>query len=1129
VSWRVGGLLFVAILTTGAGATIAAPASGGDGGLPTGVPRGGGPTYRGSLTRIISPHAGTLVTGGRLGVSIRSGASLRTLDVRLNGRSIAKRLSASRGGVFTAVIAVGRLLHRGQDLLTVATNARGHFDFDDRNFEIARRAPGLVTLRRIRTRQAAAPVTVLGRVAGRVTLRVWVNGHHATSAFTSRSTGGKLVGLLGADDGLRDGINHLVIVADRSSRERAEETTISRTFVIPSTAVIASAGQDRTVLDGQFVRLNGTWSLLARGDRGRSFLWRIVQAPHGSRARLLHARSSRPLLVPDLPGTYRVRLTLATHPPTSGRRRGPPLLTGTHSAETVTRSADTVTLTAQPNDPYGVPLQSNVSSGGEFGSIGLDGRPLPDTGRTHALGISYAVIDRTTLQLQSSGQLSLSSDGFNQLLAIAKRYSDGRSLMVFNWQGAFAAALRATLAATFKQVGGGEFPSYDFLVPNAPGSVIGIPGAPAGVAFFDHGEFVRSAANMSGYLRRNGVTDRFDFVFTSYVPLDTAASGTSSTASVITVGDRRYTYTHNANISGFHVVILDPKSLAPISNRGYVTNGVSNPDTTYLVEDLRSASNRLDRPLVIVQSFGLPVANAVTWDRAALAIQKMGGTRQVFLDLNQPYAGGPGTDPTQGRKGGYAFVGRTGGTAPPAEVSGPLDGVPARLKGLLMRTRTADYEPLLVAEAQPDGAAPVNEELLQIANQAPTPFPDLAPGAPPDQVQAAENFLGGPQVMRVCPAGVTCNVRQTYYTNYGGSWQTIAGDLANAKSKCLAPPPDVAPAVCEQVRSQLFDEVQAANRVRHYLGPNGLQQPFGAAGVAALANLGEISDAIQKAVNPKPADNTVSNVLNLLSNVSKLGAVAGPPVSTISGGVSAVLGFGAYLTKRDSGPNLIGPELQATVARLGTELTARYRDAGDQLDGLGRIIVSDYGKLMAVAGKVDSDPNWIIGTPGSSRETLIRAAKQTISETLISRVYPVLYDLGYPADRQARRWYCKYTVVFVHKTKHLFHEPDAGQVVMRFPNGWNPVMAVAGAYATGHESSARINSPPANVIDPLFAPPALGGLGMKKLEFYSPRLFRLFPPEPAPFVGGTRRTLAMTSPDAVPHCESLPNPPGNSS
>ena len=52
---------------------------------------------------------------------------------------------------------------------------------------------------------------------------------------------------------------------------------------------------------------------------------------------------------------------------------------------------------------------------------------------------------------------------------------------------------------------------------------------------------------------------------------------------------------------------------------------------------------------------------------------------------------------------------------------------------------------------------------------------------------------------------------------------------------------------------QLRDEVSMVAKVTQYFGPLGLQQPFGAAGVGALANLSQISHEIQEAVEPPPA------------------------------------------------------------------------------------------------------------------------------------------------------------------------------------------------------------------------------------------------------------------------------------
>jgi len=138
-------------------------------------------------------------------------------------------------------------------------------------------------------------------------------------------------------------------------------------------------------------------------------------------------------------------------------------------------------------------------------------------------------------------------------------------------------------------------------------------------------------------------------------------------------------------------------------------------------------------------------------------------------------------------------------------------------------------------------------------------------------------------------------------------------------------------------------------------------QPFGAASVAALANLGQISDTIQRAVNAPLADNTTSHALTITSYVIKIFPWAGPQAGAIASGLGAVFGLAGYFTKRDNAPNLIGPQIQTAVSNSGVELATRYQTAGDQLDGLGRIIVSESGKLMDVASKVDSDENWILG------------------------------------------------------------------------------------------------------------------------------------------------------------------------
>ena len=80
---------------------------------------------------------------------------------------------------------------------------------------------------------------------------------------------------------------------------------------------------------------------------------------------------------------------------------------------------------------------------------------------------------------------------------------------------------------------------------------------------------------------------------------------------------------------------------------------------------------------------------------------------------------------------------------------------------------------------------------------------------------------------------------------------------------------------------QLRDEVSKVAKVAQYFGPLGLQQPFGASGVSALANLGDIAQTIKDQVfkDVVPLDNTTSSVLTGLSYLAQVkpsSACAGP-------------------------------------------------------------------------------------------------------------------------------------------------------------------------------------------------------------------------------------------------------------
>jgi hypothetical protein len=1110
---RLGAYTVTAAVALVAGLAIASPGEA----VGNAAASAGTPVNTSSLTTILSPSNGALVSGGQVAVKLRSGAPLSALRVLLNGQNVTGRFHANRAAGYEAVLRLGSLLNQGSNLLTVSTNSRGRSDFDYASFVVARPQVGLVHLRPLLGGVRGAPITVAINRARNATLLAWLNGRPVRGSFVD--SGGQEVGVLGANDGVRHGRNQLRIVA-YTSGNRAGESSITRRFDLPKSDPIAGAGSDQIVAQDQPVRLNGARSVVALGATRRSYRWQIIARPPGSRAKLRAPTTANPGLTPDRPGTYRIRLTFASR---VGR------------AAPVT-SNDTVLVEEQPGPQYGVPLFSLAATG----EIIRNGALMPGTRRTGtgSYGISYTVLNRTTLARRTSGEITYQQtfgSGLTDLADIARSYSDGNSLMVVNWKAPLAQK-RAELAALFKAIGGGEFPADDPLDnANLPGTMIGIPGAAPGVAFLVHRvSQLPNSGDVSGYLRLNS-SRVFDFVFTDSVPVDTASSE-AATSTTITVGGHSYAGQHASGVSGFHLLRLDPQTLDVLAEFTYATNAADGApqasEQTRLANDLAFSASQRDqpeRPLVILQSYGEPKGTSSEWDRAAIAIEQLGGTRQVFDDLNQPSLPGSLQDNEEGRKGGYAFIGRAGSTAPRAEVSYPLDGLPARLQGLLMRSRTADYEPMIVAppagQGQADTGPPIDEALVRIVNELPTDsFPPLALDANPEFGQAAQNFLGGPDVMKVCNAN-PCDVRATYYQKYGtlGQWQEIKNALQGANCGGHSEFPAV---VCDQVKSQLLKEVLAANQVRAYL--EALQKPFGTASVAALANLGDISDGIQQSLQPKPEAGTTSKLLTIVSYAVKIGGFAGPQANAMASGVGSALALGAYATTPSSEPDLIGPAVRTAASQLGVELTNRYLNASDQLTELGKIILSDYDKLTQVA-RIAAPLD-----PGAIQSSLIRAAKQSIAETLIPVAWPILYDLGLPPKRTAEDWNCYYKSYLGLKTEHLYlfrDEPSSGQVLERFPNtNWEPVMAIGG-YTSGRNQNAIVSTPsaerPKAFMDDLFKGPLVNGLGLKKLEFFSPRLFRLFPSSPA---RGLSMSQSLGGYDTVSdpyRCHDISNPPGS--
>ncbi len=1083
------------------------------------------------VIRIMSPVVNQVVGNGGVHVDLRSSASLSQLRILVDGHNVKGYFHGS-GGTYRATLRPGRGLHLGVDELLVVTGATA--EIDHVSFIVAQRQSNLLTLTNFRVGGDEAPVRVVARLGSGTTLQAWVNGHRDDGAFLPEGSG--YVGLLGANDWLRPGHNHLVLLAystSASGRNAAYDVT-TRSFWRKPGVLTAGAGPDRIVNAGDFIRLHGSASDAGGHSRKApqvTFGWEIVGRPGNRAVRLYHAETASPGLEVNSPGQYRIRNKV------TGRKGG--------------SSVDTARVTVRADvPPIGWRLESAAD---DRGTIKLDGKPVqnttapcdpgPDGLGCGAFG-SYAIFDRQTLERVASGTVHpYSSDGMKTLADLADTYDKAPTyLMVVNFgpvgdnESELAAGRRLLRKLGVPNMSDSDL---NYMLRYAfPKSFIGVPGSPAGSAFVSN-HFLhrypysgRHVANMSGYLRLNplSTTGNFEFVFPDQVEFDTDASPAPSQITM-KVGDR--TYAHDAptdGSSGFFLVRFDSQTLAREQDFFYVTNrpdGTEVPaEAKRMADDIAWASakdNENGQLLLMLQAFGKPKGTSTGWLQAAQAIGNLGGSAQVFAQLNQ----GSSDEPHQGR---YAFVARSAMTGPAAVSSQSLTGraTDGKLHGLLARGRDDQYMPLIA-----DSTGTVNFDLVRIVNRPSQPgggFPAFTGGE-----AAAATFLGrDPDIIGVCdPSAPTCDVRRAYYEKYTGvNWANILTRLGSdaTKAKCAESHPGFTPAECNAVRQEFEKEIGRRNAVEEYFGPKGLQAPFlGGVQVAALVDVAKIAEQIRQAVQPPPANNSAANALDIIGFVARAASIAGavyPPAGAVASGVSGAFGLAGYLTRQNGSPDLIGPKVTAAAADLGADLFDRYQRASAYFTTEAKIIMSDWSKMSEVAAAAASNPKWVLGDVATSVESMRLGTKQAIYQSLIPVAYPVLYDLG-TGVAHAKDWKCISPSILL-VDKNLFQNTGTGAELtwtMTYPPsiGKTHVLAVGARNAVGHTKGAYIPSPPESITGPLFRDPAApegGGIGLYKLDFYSSQHFEVF-----------RDVLQQThGEDGYGYytCQGMPDPPGNS-
>ena len=270
--------------------------------------------------------------------------------------------------------------------------------------------------------------------------------------------------------------------------------------------------------------------------------------------------------------------------------------------------------------------------------------------------------------------------------------------------------------------------------------MVGVPGGARGAATtrFAPSAGTGTGGSITGYLQKNQATDAdggaiYDVVTPEHITYDTksASSGTSNT---MKIGGTNYTQSlGTGETAGFHLVALNGLTGSKFWEAKLVTNGTDATKdrekqgavATELANILNTAGAN---PVVFIQTIGKPKAAGPEWDLIVKQLRRLGANANYLYGLD-----GSTT---------YSIVGAVDSTTPPQESSDAYDKGPygdpgyptARLRGVVSRGRDSRLVPTTSGTPTPQSATgAINTDLVDITWQASTAFPQLAPGATPEQ------------------------------------------------------------------------------------------------------------------------------------------------------------------------------------------------------------------------------------------------------------------------------------------------------------------------------------------------------------------------------------------------------------
>ncbi len=893
-----------------------------------------------------------------------------------------------------------------------------------------------------------------------------------------------------------------------------------------SAALVANAGENRTLLVGRPVYLDGSRSTYTGGEP-MAYQWRVAERPPASRAVLAATMDMRPSFTPDLPGTYLIELAVSAGSSVSAADQV--MVTADYApADFVYLDSRVVSGDPAIIDSYNISmgLSPSISPGANLypapAFTGYTGSPVgfhvmvlnraDGTVRSHK---SYPITNLTQANTLATDLASLTKDHLVIVSSLqypaVKKITDLCGSTDPNTCKLLGALEKVGASTQVGSVGSTAMQSAESY------SLVGIGAVGAGNGFERWSGNVPGNADVAGILVRDSL-QQFGFTY-QYVPFETRTSADSSTAAPdsIVIGDAIYSLPSalpDANSGGFHVLVLDRSTLAPISHKLYLVNHSGTRDSTQVKamgNDLYAIAKTFDK-LVIVTGVGvLPTMRSFKTDaqKVEWAVDLLGGT--------------PGVIPKLTAGNTYSLVGIGPGTAYPKdhwrlpEANYPIvsvaassvetPGLEANIRGFLKKDRQGWFVPVL---SNPGGSTVgIDYSLLSIALQEPVPWRGPDTEAEKDAYAMISRY-----VFRSVNVTHPDDMRLYYYLHL--SWESLYTilDTLTCDQVYGAPcAPDTKQAF-DTMRARLDEEVLDRNHLEKWFN-NDVTQLLQGLETTQVIDLATAYQNAMSLAQVDPKHEALMKVLqvvgDLASFVCSVAAFATPApapqditaadVSAPAGLLSAliVLGMDFIPSPTNNAPG----EVQAAAGELWMKVLQSYINTTATTNQAFLYITEDWGRMEAFHAVYLSLYDY------TRYNTVLEGLAPGITASFYRSLLPITFKLlpmplttsylnydcntvnpcDYYACRSSGRinYYESNSCLF-SSSKGVYRPDDAVETVENLSYSSTPcttstprhsyytIWKGGGTNSSDYYTDAQIK---------LFPAPADGGLGVSRLNFYT--------------------------------------------